>query len=258
MAAGPQRAAQRTGAGAGRHEQVGAGLVGVGEPDDVGEQVVPRQVLQGREPGRPRAERPALVRAARRLGSHPQGELGDDAEGALGAQGEAEEVGAGGTGRRVAHLQHAGRRREGQAGDEFVEPADAGGVLAGRPGGRVPAEGRELPALGQVAEGEAVAGELLLERRAAHAGADGDQGRRHVERPHRRHPAQVQRDRRPVVGVDAGESADDARAAAERDDDDAQLAAGASSAAVSSVVPGSTTASGASEASPARRRSRSR
>ena len=37
---------------------------------------------------------------------------------------------------------------------------------------------------------------------------------------------QVQRDRRPVVGVDAGQPADDARAAAERDDDDAQLAAG--------------------------------
>ena len=53
--AGPEAAAQRPRPGAGGHEQVGAGLVGVGEPDDVGQQVVPRQLLQRGEPGRPRS-----------------------------------------------------------------------------------------------------------------------------------------------------------------------------------------------------------
>ena len=97
------------------------------------------------------------TREAARLGAHPQRQLGDDAERALGAQGEAEQVGAGGGGRRVAELQHAGRRGEGQPGDQLVEAADAGGVLPGRAGGRVAAEGGELPALRQVAEGEALA-----------------------------------------------------------------------------------------------------
>ena len=65
-------------------------------------------------PAGPGAERPALVRAGRGLRADPQRQLGDDAERALGAQGEAEQVGAGGGGRRVAQLQDAGRRRERQ------------------------------------------------------------------------------------------------------------------------------------------------
>ena len=226
VAAGPQRSAQDLGARAGGHQQVGAGLVGVGEPHDVGQQVVPRQVLQRREPGGPRPEGPALVDAGLRLGAHPQRHLGDDPERALGAQRQAEQVGAGGRGRRVADLQHPGRRGQGQPGHELVEAADAGRVLAGRARGRVPADGGELPALRQVPEGQALAVERLLQRRSAHARPDGDQRRRHVERLHGGHAGEVDGHRRPVVGVDPGQPADDAGAPAEGDDDDAELAAG--------------------------------
>jgi hypothetical protein len=126
----------------------------------------------------------------------------------------------------VAELQHPGRRREGDPGDQVVEAADAGGVLAGRAGGRIAADGGELPALRQVPAGEALTVERLLERRPAHARPDGDQRRRHVERLDRRHAGEVDGDRRPVVRVDPGESPDHAGAPAERDDDDAQLSAG--------------------------------
>ena len=132
--------------GAGGHEQVGPGLVGVGEPDDVGQQVVPRQLLQRGEPGRPRSgtTSPRSAQAAgfgrtRSVSSVMTPSV------ALGAQREAEQVGAGRGGRRVAELQHAGRRGQGQPGDQLVEAADAGRVLAGRAGGRVAAERWRTP-----------------------------------------------------------------------------------------------------------------
>ena len=228
MAAGAQAAAQRLGAGAGGHEQVGPRLVGVGEPDDVGQQVVPGQLLQRGEPGRPRCGTTS-PRRTRLVGLGRTRSVSSVMTPSVPSEPSArpEQVGAGGGGRRVAQLQHAGRRGQGQPGDQLVEPADAGGVLPGRAGGRVAAEGGELPALRQVPEGEALAGRApppAPGRACPGPTVTRDDGTSSdcTEAIRR----EVDGDRRPVVGVDAGQPADDAGAAAERDDDDAELAAG--------------------------------
>ena len=73
--------------------------------------------------------------------------------------------------RRAAEIEHARRRHRAQAADHVVEAAVAGGVLARRAGRGEAADGGELEALREVAEGEAVLAEQAFGLWAGDAGA---------------------------------------------------------------------------------------
>ncbi len=150
---------------------------------------------------------------------------GDHAEGALGAEEQLAQVGAGGGGGGAAEVEHAGRGDHPQAAHHVVEPSVAGRVLAGGAGGREAADGGETEALRIVAEFEAALGEQGLGGRAGETGAEEGLAGGLVEVEELVEPAQVERDdggERPALRV---QSADDAGAAAERHDGDPALGA---------------------------------
>ncbi len=155
-----------------------------------------------------------------RLHAHPG--LGDHAERALRA-GE-HPVGArpGAGARQPPRLPLARGRDRADRLDEVLDVRPHGREMARRARGDPAAERGELKGLREVAQGEAVLGELRLERGAGRARLDARRARDRVDLEHAVERAQVDRDRavvrRPDVRRDA---ADDRRAAAERDRGDA-------------------------------------
>ena len=91
-----------------------------------------------------------------------------------------------------------------------------GREVAAGPGRDPAAEGRVLEGLREVAQGEAVLAQLLLQPRPGRAGLDPRRQRGRVDLEHPVEPAQVQRDDRPLAEPRL-DPADDAGAAAERD-----------------------------------------
>ena len=104
------------------------------------------------------------------------------------------QVGSGGAARRAAEVQGAGRGRDGEADDQFVAAAVAGGGLTGRTRRRVAADGRELVGLREVAEGVAAGGEQRLGLRAAQPGLQGGGVGNDVEVDQPVEAGQVERD----------------------------------------------------------------
>ena len=155
--------------------------------------------------------------------AHPHGDRGDHAEGALGAEEQLAQVGAGRVGRRGAEVEPAARGGDGEADDERVEAAVAGARLAAGPGGGEAADGGELEGLREVAEGQAVLGEQRLGLGAAQAGLEGGGHRRRVDGEQPLHPDQVEAEQAGVPLAPRGQAAGHRRAAAERDDGEVVL-----------------------------------
>ncbi len=154
-----------------------------------------------------------------------QADGGDHAEGALGAEEELAQVGAGGGGGGAAEVEHPGGGDDPQAAHHLVEAPVPGGVLARGAGGREAADGGVAEALRVVAEFPAALGEQFLGGRAGEAGAEDGLagGLVQVEQPVE--AAQVERDDGSEAAALGVEAADDAGAAAERDDGDAVFGA---------------------------------
>ena len=137
-------------------------------------------------------------RAVRRDGgdrADPHGDLGQHAEGALRAEEQLPQVGAGGARGRAPELQFAGGGGHPQGVHQVVEPAVPAGGLAARPRRRVPAERGVLEALREVPEGVAARAEQLLGLRPGRPGAEGREQRRLVEVDEGRGGGEVERDR---------------------------------------------------------------
>jgi hypothetical protein len=106
--------------------------------------------------------------------------------------------------------------------DQVLDVRPQGCEVAGRARGDPAAEGRVLERLREVAQGEAVLGELGLERGAGRAPLDAGRARDRVDLEHAVERAQVDRDRAVVRRADIrGDSADDGGASTERDRGDA-------------------------------------
>ncbi len=155
------------------------------------------------------------------------GGLGDHPERALGAGDELVEVRSGG---RVGEGQGAplaGGGDDPGADEPLVGAAVAVALLTGAAGGDPAAEGGELEALREVAEGEAAALQLGFEIRAVDAGLEGRGVADGIEVEELGHQGGVEGDHAllllAVLGLHA---ADDARAAAEGHDGDAGVGAG--------------------------------
>ena len=139
-------------------------------------------------------------------------------------QNSSRKIRAGGRGGRATEIERAGRGDHPHAADHVVEPAVAGGVLAGGPGRGVAADAGEPEALREVAEGEAALAEQALGLRAGEAGAQFGFAGDLVEPVQGVEAAQVQGDDGVEVAADRIEAADHAGAAAERHDGDALAA----------------------------------
>ena len=148
----------------------------------------------------------------------PDGDRGDHAEGALGAEQQLAQVGAGGVGGRRAEVEPTARGGDGQADDQRVEAAVAGAGLAAGAGGGEAADGGELEGLREVAEREPVLGEQRLGLGAAQAGLEGGGHRDRVDGEQPLHPDQVEADQAGVPLAAGGQAAGDRGAAAEGDD----------------------------------------
>src|SRR6202042_3279878 len=83
-----------------------------------------------------------------------------------------------------------------------------------------------LEALGEMAERQAVGGELGLERRTAGAGGDPDEQGLAIDVEQAAEVTQVERDHGRMTAAEWGHSADDAGPATERDDGDPQAGTG--------------------------------
>ena len=145
--------------------------------------------------------------------AHPG--LGDHAEDPLGA--DQHPVGArpGARAGQPAALPGAGRGDRPHRLDQVVDVGPDGREVPPGPGRDPAAEGRVLERLREVAQGQPVLGELLVERRAEHPGLDPRRPRDRVDLEHPVERAEVDRHRARVVVADPRlDPADDAGAAA--------------------------------------------
>lgn len=156
------------------------------------------------------------------LQTHPG--LGDDAERAFRAEEQAVGRRSGaGCGQPPGRAGSRGRDHA-QGLDEVVDAGAAGGVVAAGPGGQPAAEGGELEALREVAQGEAVGPQLRLQYGAERAGLDAGRTAGGVDLQDPVHGGEVER-QHGAVGVAAVlDAADDRGAAAEGDDGHVLLA----------------------------------
>ena len=210
-------------------------------------------------PVRERREAPALVHPPRGRPPDPQPQRGDHAERALGAQDELPQVGPGRRLRRAAQVRGSPAGVATVSPDHHVvEPAVPRRGLAAGPGRGEPAERGVLERLREVAQGQPVPVEQPLGLGRAQPGLDGRRSstRRRPRRAGPAGPGPARPPRRSRAGRRPGRRRRRCRrrTAPPRPGAAAQSR---SSASTSSCEPGSTTASGASEPSPARMRSRS-
>ena len=213
--AGALGAALADGVGAG---EVDRGLGLVREPQDGGQQALLRQVAHRVAALGERRPAPALVDLDLGEPADPDGDGGDDAEGALGAEHELAQVGAGGVGRRGAEDPLTARGGDPQAHDHRVEAAVAGRGLAAGAGRGEAADRGELEGLGEVTQHQAALVQQRLGLRAAQAGLEGGGHRLLVDGQQLLHPHQVEGDQARVAVAACGEPAGHAGAAAEGDD----------------------------------------
>ena len=195
----------------------------VGEPDDGGQQAALGEGAHRVGAGVERRPPPPFVRRLGGRTSHAHRDRRDDAEGALGAQQQLAQVGAGGVGRRRAERERPGRGGGGERDDHRVEAAVAGAGLPARPGGREAADRRVLEGLGVVAEGQPVPGQQRLGLGTAQARLEGRGHRDLVDGEEPLHPHQVEADQAGEAVAAGGEATRHARAAAEGDDRDPVL-----------------------------------
>ena len=170
-------------------------------------------------------ERPRLVADGLRHPVHAQPHLGDDAEGALRADQQLAQVGAGGRFRCAAQIHRAHRGDHAQPANHVVEPAVARRVLAGRSGRREAADGGVLEALREMPEREAVFAEQAFGVRPGDPGPENGLAGHLVEGDQPVEAAQIKRHHGAELAADRIEPADHAGAAAERDHGDAVLGA---------------------------------
>src|SRR6185369_8493071 len=152
------------------------------------------------------------------LETHPR--LDDDAENALRA--DEQTIGARPRARagKASGRDHPGRRHDAQRFHELVHVGVERRVVAARAGGDPAPEGRELERLREVAEGERMRTELVLERGPEDAGLDARRARGAIDLEDAIEVAEVERH---DAGVPAArgrfDATDDARAAAVRNGD---------------------------------------
>ena len=142
-----------------------------------------------------RVERPRAMLGRRRQGMGAQPHPGDDAERALGAEEQSAEVGSGGR-RRCAAGAHDGSVGEHdlQPGDDVVDLAVASAVLPGAAARHPAADGGDVEALREVADAQAVAGQLGLQVRPERAGEHLDDAGDLVDGDDAGQPGEVQDD----------------------------------------------------------------
>ncbi len=160
---------------------------------------------------------PGLVATHRGPAADPDRDVGDHAQGPLGADDQlAQRRSGGGVGRR--HRAHLRRRRDqAHRADEVVEAAVATRGLPRRPGRGEAADRRVLEGLGEVAEDEAGPVQLGFGLGAAEAGAQG-RGQRSGVDADLAQADQIETYQSPVGAPLGGDAADDAGATAEGDD----------------------------------------
>ena len=193
-------------------------------------------------PGLERVEQPAVGRVEPRLGDladracrgeevveldpaggleggprpDPDPGLGDRAEDSLGADQRPVRRGARARPGQPPALPGSPRGDRPHRLDQVVDVGVEGREVAAGPGRDPAAEGRVLERLREVAQGQAVLAELVLEHGARRPGLDPRRQRLGVDLEHAVEPAQVEADERPLPEP-ALDPADDAGPAAERD-----------------------------------------
>ena len=156
---------------------------------------------------------------------YPNAHAGDDPEHALRADQQLSKVGARGRLRCAAEIEHTRRCHRAQPAHHVVEAAVTRGVLAGRPRRGEPADGRELKALREVAEGVAALAKETFGLRSGQSRAQLGFPGHLVEGVQLVQPPQIQRHHGLEVAANRIKAADHAGAAAERDDRDAVVRA---------------------------------
>ena len=179
--------------------------------------------LRDRPAGRDRVFEPLELRVqvgpVGRAVLQPHPGLGDDPEGAFGAEEEPVGAGTGAVAGKPPGLHDAGWRQDPQRLDEVVDVGVERRKVAARASCDPTPQGRELERLREVPEGQAVGLQLRLQLRAQHASLDSRRPRGAV---HLQDPVQVSEvdaDHRPGLARRRLDSPDDARPAAVGDGD---------------------------------------
>ena len=199
------------GLGGVEHAQVGGPLLGLGDEA--------RAVGGGGHAVEDDAGRRAEPGAG--LDAHPG--FGDDAEDALAADNHAVGGRAGAAAGESAGFPHAGGGYHAHGLNEVVDVGVVGGVVSAAAGGNPAAQGGELEALGEVAQGVAVGTELRFQGRAENAGLDAGGAGSVVDFQHLVQVGQV--DGYYGVGWRGFDAGDDGAAAAVGDGDDVGVGA---------------------------------